>query len=66
MAMVVAVLACTALPADRADAAVVCGYVRVQSTTVPLVTLCGPLDCNGLDNPPIIVGPTETYVCVMV
>ena len=66
MALVAAVLACTVLPADRADAAVVCGYVRVQLTTVPLGTLCAPGDCNGLPIGPSGVGPIETYVCVMV
>ena len=65
-AIVIAVLAGTVLPAGRADAAVVCGYVRVQLTTVPLGTLCGLADCAGLHvgTPPL--GPTETFVCVTV
>jgi len=64
--VVATVVVCAFVPAGRADAALVCGYVRVQLTTVPLVTMCAPGSCTGLSVGPTILGPTETYVCVTV
>jgi hypothetical protein len=60
------VVVCAFVPAGKADAAVTCGYVRVLTATVPLLTLCGPADCTGPHVGPIPIPPTETFVCVMV
>jgi len=59
------VVVCAFIPAGKADAAVTCGYVKVLTSTVPFLTLCGPGDCNGLPIGPTGVGPNEVFVCVM-
>jgi hypothetical protein len=59
------VVVCAFIPAGKAEAAGACGYVRVQAVTVPLLTLCGPGDCNGpapAINLPEDLG--EVYVCI--
>ncbi|MEY2566363.1 MAG: hypothetical protein QOE35_892 [Actinomycetota bacterium] len=60
------VVVCAFVPAGKADGAVTCGYVRVLTSTVPLLTLCGPADCSGLQVTVPPLGPTEAFVCVMV
>jgi hypothetical protein len=65
--LVAAVLVvCAFIPAGKADAAGACGYARVLTTTVPLLTLCSPGDCNGIPVGPTGLGPDEIYVCIMV
>ena len=54
------------VPAGRAEAAGACGYVKVLTNTIPLLTLCTPADCDGVFPPPVPIGPTETFVCVRV
>ena len=62
----ITVLAAWALvPAGRADAALVCGYVQVLTTTVPLVSTCGPVDCPQMEIGPIGREPTEIFACIM-